>query len=382
MSDRHIYKVHDKIYNLHDFLKIHPGGDEVFNNIPSYTDITPMIYAYHSDVAIVHQTLKKFETTQYSEIKFNYDSEYLYDSYCELKQIVYGKIKAENIELYWSNYEKLYNMIMLSLYVWLWSYCMYNSDSITNTYIIMLAVYTVGWGIRVFHETSHYCGFKTQKYNILFADYFPFANTPFWKNSHNFLHHSFTDTKYDCDLLLDKSSVIRYTNTPINKIHKFQYIYIFAILLFGGIKSRKHNYFSLLNSKKIVILIMLYSIGIYKLILFYSVLGFLVSFLSNLNHIQHDCIQINVDRKNDFLYNQVSSTMNYKTNILIEFICFGLDVQIEHHLFPNIPHSSLLKIKPIVKNYCYHNNIPYIEKHSIFEIIYLYIKYLYDMGNN
>ena len=74
--------------------------------------------------------------------------------------------------------------------------------------------------------------------------------------------------------------------------------------------------------------------------------------------------------------------MNYKTDdILSRFICFGLDIQIEHHLFPNIPHSSLRQIQPIVKNFCIDNNIPYIEKNNMLEPLIGYVKYMY-MGQS
>ena len=75
--------------------------------------------------------------------------------------------------------------------------------------------------------------------------------------------------------------------------------------------------------------------------------------------------------------------MNYKTDDpLTRAISFGLDIQIEHHLFPNIPHSSLRKIQPIVRNYCDKNNIPYNENPTIFSSIYSYIRHLYEMGND
>ena len=92
--------------------------------------------------------------------------------------------------------------------------------------------------------------------------------------------------------------------------------------------------------------------------------------------------KINTENKNDFLYNQVSSSMNYRTDDPItRFICFVLDIQIEHHLFPNIPHTSLRQIQQIVRGYCEKHDIPYIEKPSIFPTIYSYISYLYKMGN-
>ena len=114
----------------------------------------------------------------------------------------------------------------------------------------------------------------------------------------------------------------------------------------------------------------------------YGLTSFIFIFIAQLSHIQHECIQINTRLKNDFLYNQVSSAVNYKTdNPLIRFICFGLDIQIEHHLFPNIPHSSLRQIQHIVRDYCNKNDVPYVEYPSIYPTIINYVKYLYNMRN-
>ena len=156
----------------------------------------------------------------------------------------------------------------------------------------------------------------------------------------------------------------------------FFYFYI------GGILSQTHMYFSIKNSNKLFLIITFYYLGLTKILCFYGFFGLTFGLISQLSHIQHECIQINTENKNDFLYNQVSSSMNYRTDDPItRFLCFGLDIQIEHHLFPNIPHSSLRQIQHIVRGYCEKNDIPYIEKLSIFPTIYSYICYLYKMGN-
>ena len=61
---------------------------------------------------------------------------------------------------------------------------------------------------------------------------------------------------------------------------------------------------------------------------------------------------------------------------ITRFIRFDMDIQIEHHLFPNIPDSSLLQIQHLVRRYCNENDIPYIEKSNMFQAIYSYIYYL------
>ena len=153
-------------------------------------------------------------------------------------------------------------------------------------------------------------------------------------------------------------------------------------MFISGIFSKTYMFFSIYHTNKICMACMIYYLGLTKILLFHGFFALTFGLISQLSHVQHDCIQINRDNKNDFLYNQVSSSMNYRTtDPITKFICFGLDIQIEHHLFPNIQHSSLRKIQPIVRDYCEKNDIPYIEKPNIFPVIYSWICYLYEIGN-
>ncbi len=382
LQPRHRYKIHDKLYDLTDFVKVHPGGQDMFNNLKPDTNITPMIYAYHKNPKNILDMLPKYEVPyRTDDIIIRYDTNYTYDSYCELKKLVYDEIHEKKIPLYWSNQEIIYNAFMLSLYLGIWIYCFWNANNLSYWWMVLLGIFTNGFGLLTFHETSHYCGFKNQKYNLLYSKYFPFLNGNKWKYKHNYLHHSFTNTENDCDLLIDLSWFIRYTNTKLQYNHKFQFIYIFPTFIVSCFASKK-NYISLIYSNKLFLLFVSYYIGVFKLLLFYGSFCLNASIITQLSHIQHECIQINTDNKNDFLYNQVSSSMNYRTNCFItRFNSWGLDIQIEHHLFPNIPHSSLRQIQHIVRGYCEKNDIPYIEKPSIFPTIYSYISYLYKMGN-
>ena len=381
-ESKYRYKIHNRLYDLTDFVKIHPGGIDIFNNLKSDTNITPMIYAYHKNPKTILLQLPKYEVPLTNDMTIQYDTSYTYDKYCGLKKLVYDEIHEKKIPLHWSNQEIIYNIFMMSLYLGIWIYCFCNANNLSHWWMVFLAIFSMGFGGLIFHEACHFAPFKNQKLNAFVGQIYPFANVDNWSYNHNYLHHSFTDTDYDCDLLIDKSYYVRYTNTKLQYNHKFQFIYMFLIFAAGGIISEVKFYFSLANTNKFVVFSMLYYLGLCKTFLFFVVLGFHFSFVANLSHIHHECIQINTEKKNDFLYNQVSSSMNYRTyDPITRLICFGLDVQIEHHLFPNIPHSSLRKIQHIVSNYCEKNDVPYIEKSSIFKSIYSYICYLYKMGN-
>ena len=384
-----MFKVHDKLYDITNFIKFHPGGTDMFRHLKPYTNITPMIYAYHKNPRNILQILQKYEVDDKYDDKcnvlINYDANYDYDNYCKLKELVYEEIYDKKIPLYWTKKEIAYNAYMLCMYLSIWGYCFLNSNGLLCWWMLLLSFFTIGHIALIFHETSHYVGFKNQKINTIISSYiaYPFLSVNEWKERHNYLHHCFTNTKYDQDF--DKNKLIlRHSNEHVKYTHhKFQYLYAMVLFALNGynktilmsIKSKDYIQF-------FGVIFIYYWFGFINALVLFGSIGFGYTFIANLSHIQYECIQINADKKNDFLYNQVSSSMNYKTDdILSRFICFGLDIQIEHHLFPNIPHSSLRKIKHVVRNYCDNNNIPYIEKENILQSIYSYITYLYSMGN-
>ena len=141
----------------------------------------------------------------------------------------------------------------------------------------------------------------------------------------------------------------------------------------GQIDSIKHKRWNIM-----LFLYILYWVGVYNTLVFYSLTGFLFLTTAQLSHIQPECV---ISSSNDFLENQVTSTVNYRTdNIIARYMCFGLDIQIEHHLFPNIPHSTLRQIQHIVREYCAKNGVAYIERSNMMETAKSYWWHLYEMG--
>ena len=63
----------------------------------------------------------------------------------------------------------------------------------------------------------------------------------------------------------------------------------------------------------------------------------------------------------DFLRQQVVTARNVKSNPLIDFWYGGLNFQIEHHLFPNMPRNKLRDAQVIVRRFCEERGIPYCE---------------------
>ena len=397
MSDqRHIYCVHDKLYDLADFVSKHPGGTNVFANLRPLTDITPMIYTYHKDASLILSVLSKYDISANNMSLVTYKSNYNYDRYKELKTLVYDEIRSKGLPLYWSTAEILYQIGGFAAYLGIWGYCftLAAQNPISAWWFVLLATINIGHCALLFHETSHYTGFKNQQLNTLISHLAvaPVLTTEEWKWDHNYLHHGFTNTVADPDFNGHQLTFRHSSEHPHYFQHQFQHLYAGALLCLGGfsgqIDSIKHERWNILLFFGI-----LYWFGFYNTLVFYSLTGFLFLLTAQLSHIQPECVKGDHSRvnkgepshvkglSNDFLVNQVTSTINYRTdNIVARYMCFGLDIQIEHHLFPNIPHSTLRQVQYIVRYYCLNNNIPYIERSDVIEMAKSYWWHLYKMG--
>ena len=379
---QHLYCIHDKIYNLADFVEKHPGGSNAFDNLHrgGINDITPLVYSYHKDPAIIFEVLSKYEVPndKGNAVAIQYLTNYKYDKYVELKTLVYNEIREKGLPLYWSTVEFARNIGGFAIYVWIWIHCA-NLVAASAWWFVLLSFINVGHCALVFHETSHHVGFRNQRVNAVVSHIAvaPILTTEEWKWDHNYLHHCFTNTKFDADYNGHLQTFRHSSNHPYYWQHQFQHIYAFVLFCLGGFSGQfdsiKHKRWNFLLFASI-----LYWFGIYNTLVFYFLTGFLFLAIAQLSHIQPECV---AGPSNDFLINQVTSSMNYKTeNPIVRFLCFGLDIQIEHHLFPNIPHSTLRQVQHVVRDYCVKNGIQYIEKQDIFEMVKSYCLHLYEMG--
>jgi len=89
------------------------------------------------------------------------------------------------------------------------------------------------------------------------------------------------------------------------------------------------------------------------------------------NHSAEDIYQFSTPHKTqgEYYLRQIMGSVNYNTGTdLIDFGHGFLNYQIEHHLFPDMPHSFYQKMQPIVKNICKKHNLEYRQE-SVFKRI-------------
>jgi fatty acid desaturase len=63
----------------------------------------------------------------------------------------------------------------------------------------------------------------------------------------------------------------------------------------------------------------------------------------------------------DFLRRQVLTSRNVRGSWLVDWLLGGLNYQIEHHLFPNMPRPNLRRAQPLIRAFCQDHDLDYAE---------------------
>ncbi|WP_030484498.1 fatty acid desaturase family protein [Nocardioides aequoreus] len=81
----------------------------------------------------------------------------------------------------------------------------------------------------------------------------------------------------------------------------------------------------------------------------------------------------------DFLRRQVLMSRNVGGGLVLETAMGGLNLQIEHHLFPSMPRPNLRRVRPMVQAYCREHDVAYTET-SLLASYALVVDYLNHVG--
>ncbi|MBT2502484.1 acyl-CoA desaturase [Curtobacterium sp. ISL-83] len=85
------------------------------------------------------------------------------------------------------------------------------------------------------------------------------------------------------------------------------------------------------------------------------------------------------DVKVDFFARQVRTSRSISGGVWVSFLLGGLDTQVEHHLFPNMPRPHLRKARALVQAHCAELGVPYTET-TLLESYRIVIAYLNRVG--
>jgi fatty acid desaturase len=81
----------------------------------------------------------------------------------------------------------------------------------------------------------------------------------------------------------------------------------------------------------------------------------------------------------DFLRRQVLTSRNIRGGRFTDLLLGGLNYQVEHHLFPNMPRGNLRKAQPLVRAHCRDLSVPYTET-GLFRSYAIALGHLHAVG--
>lgn len=246
------------------------------------------------------------------------------------------------------------------------------------------AFLAIQWG-GIMHDAGHGGIYASNKIN----DIFGFAASVLlgtsyieWKSKHNNHHAHTNEVEEDTDLMIP---VLSYTlerarsrtgwQKPLVKYQAWLF-HLFACA--GVIAIRLDNLINFWQKrswdKKIIMDRVLFLAG---MLLWYVVPFMFFSWQKALlfvitltiftgQYIVHvfapnhkGMVEIPKGIKLSFLEQQIITARNVLAHPVWDHIYIGLNYQIEHHLFPSCPRSSLSKLAPMVKKYCLSRKFPY-----------------------
>jgi linoleoyl-CoA desaturase len=274
-------------------------------------------------------------------------------------------------------------------------------------------------GLNIGHDAVHGAYSTKSKVNKGLSIVFNLAgaNDYVWSITHNLLHHTFTNVpNYDDDIA--QPPVLRVNpKNDIWFIHRFQFIYAFLLYTLssfswvlrkdyvkfftknlGGYKEIKHpkkEYYRLFFYKALyyifalVVPMLVVDSPWYSILLGFYVChafeGFTLAIIFHLAHLVEGTEFPEASENKEIEYGwaelQMRTTADFARNSeLANFICGGLNFQIEHHLFPAICSIHYKKLAPIVEQTAKEYGLPYIDNKSFFKAVASHVRLLKKFG--
>jgi linoleoyl-CoA desaturase len=120
------------------------------------------------------------------------------------------------------------------------------------------------------------------------------------------------------------------------------------------------------------------------IILGYCTLSMLISVIFQVAHnvpgVTHVDKSISESGREQWRRQQIAATTNFRVGPLFNFFVGGLDRQIEHHLFPHLPHTCLASKAGETKEICENLSVEYKNAKSLFHAFVSHLVYLHQMG--
>jgi len=203
-----------------------------------------------------------------------------------------------------------------------------------------------------------------------------------WIEKHNQHHNNPNQLDADPDIIIPvlafSESQAREKRGVLRFIIRHQGFFFFPVLALEGIGLRLASFNHMVRTRKphivpealfTILHFTLYFgliftvLGVWQAIAFIAIhqafFGLYVGTVFATNH--KGMPILDKDTRMDFLRRQVITSRNVEGSPAVDFWYAGLNFQIEHHLFPNMPRNKLPEARKIVKAFCKDHSISYYE---------------------
>ena len=290
-------------------------------------------------------------------------------------------------------------------------YCATQFDSFGMNFLgaVILGLFwqQCGW---LAHDFLHHQVFKTRAYGdlagVVIGNLFQGFSVQWWKCKHNSHHavpnlHASSPDAADGDPDIDTMPILAWTLRMAEQAKEsefgrfminWQAVFYFPALLFarlvwaqqswvyvfGGygahsVKGAEEDRKRMANPKLEATALILHYIALGAILYnmpsaLNAFMYFMVSqtscglFLATVFGLGHNGMAVYpADQRPDFWKLQVSTTRNVSGNFLSDWFCGGLQYQVDHHLFPQLPRHNLPKVHELVKSFCKDQGVTYHE---------------------
>jgi linoleoyl-CoA desaturase len=260
---------------------------------------------------------------------------------------------------------------------------------------LLLGAFAAFIGFNVCHDAIHGAYSSKSYVNTIFSYVFNLvgANYKVWEATHNVVHHTYTNIKgHDEDIEVAPGLLRMHKEDKITKIQRYQHIYAFALYSLASLswvfrkdyikvfspivqqyaRPTKRETYELFIFKGIYyVLFIVLPLIVMDITWYQFVIGFIFMHISEglilglVFQLAHVVESTEFPEPNDkhqieaaWAVHQMETTANFsRKSPIATFLCGGLNMQVEHHLFPRICHIHYPAISEIVRTTALENRI-------------------------
>lgn len=285
---------------------------------------------------------------------------------------------------------------------------------------LLLGCAYTGIGFNVGHDAIHGAFARNRIINAIACYAFEFngASSYSWKVRHNVIHHTYTNI-IGSDGDLESMPLLRFCARPNTKwFHRYQHfyaplLYCFVTLVWMfkkdykhmllerkeqrlGRKPPSHAFAALFICKAfhysvyLILPALFLPLPVWKVLIGFLAMhfsaGLMMATVFQIGHCvegpQFSSRPVDSMVKDSWAVHQLKTSSNFKGGRLTNWICGGLNHQIEHHLFPTVCHVHYPRIAKIVRETASEFGLPYNEQSGYFAGLKSHLRMMRQFGRH